>query len=426
RVRHAFSRVGRDDKPVSVLFLDLDDFKSINDAHGHTLGDQLLVAAARRLRKCLRPSDTVARFGGDEFAILLEGPGSEATASLAAARLLSALADPFVLQGKEVFVHASIGVAVSGTGEDGIEELLSNADIALYVSKGRGKAHYEVFAPDMRVNALRRVELKRDLRRAIDNHEFVVFYQPTIALETRRTVGMEALVRWRHPTRGLVTPLDFIPLAEETGLVLDIGRYVLREACRQTVVWNKRQQPVRRLRVSVNLSARQVQEPTLRDDVAGILLDTRLDPDDLTLEITESVLMLDTDDTMTTLQGLKDLGVRLAIDDFGTGYSSLSYLERFPIDILKIDKAFVAGIGHGSSESALAQAVIKLGDSLGLHTIAEGIEDRGQLDRLLQFGCTTGQGFYFSPPLDANNFENRLAEETVPTVSRPFPDDPLR
>jgi PAS domain S-box-containing protein len=350
RVEHMIERQARDKLPVSILFMDLDDFKTINDSLGHAAGDRMLAEVGERLKNCLRQADTAARLGGDEFAILLEDGG------------------------------------------DGV-------DVAMYMAKEAGKGRYQVFEPAMHDTALRRLELKADLQRAVDNGEFVLHYQPVIELATGRIEGLEALVRWQHPTRGLIAPLDFIPLAEETGLIVSLGRWVLREACMQARRLQERYVMDPPLQMAVNLSARQLQRPEIVGEIAETLMQTQLDPSGLVLEITESVMMQDMDLSIQRLAELKELGVQLAVDDFGTGYSSLNYIRRFPVDILKVDKSFVDGVNEGGEESALTAAIIELAGILRLRPVAEGIERADQLEKLLALRCDLGQGYYFAKPL---------------------------
>ena len=411
RVEHMIERQSRDNLPVSILFMDLDDFKTINDSLGHAAGDRLLGEVGDRLKNCLRQADTAARLGGDEFAILLEDGGNGVDAAEVASRILASLEGPFHLEGKEVFVRASIGIASAdaGTsGPEGAEELLRNADVAMYMAKEAGKGRYQVFEPAMHDTALQRLELKADLQRAVDNDEFVLHYQPVIELETGRIEGLEALVRWQHPARGLIPPLDFIPLAEETGLIVPIGRWVLREACSQAEGLRERYGLTQPLHMAVNLSARQLQRPEIVGEIAEILRETELHPRNLVLEITESVMMQDMDLSIQRLAELKELGVRLAVDDFGTGYSSLNYIRRFPVDILKVDKSFVDGVNEGGEESALTAAIIELAGILRLRPVAEGIERADQLDRLLALRCDLGQGFYFAKPLPLTGVDELL------------------
>jgi diguanylate cyclase (GGDEF)-like protein/PAS domain S-box-containing protein len=410
RVEHALARGERDGMRVAVLFVDLDDFKTINDSLGHNGGDEVLVAVAGRLRECFRPGDTFARFGGDEFAILVEDT-SLSNATSVAYRIVDALSEPFSIGGREVMIHASVGIEFAEAQGTRTDELLRNADVAMYVAKGKGKARYQLFEPSMHTAALRRLEIKADLRRAVEKDEFVLHYQPIVSLNGGALLGMEALVRWNHPERGLLPPLDFISVAEQSGLITPLGRWVLREACRQATKWPLSNPSIS---LSVNVSTTQFQQPGLVEDVANALWDSGLDPSILTLEITESVLVHDTDAVIEKLHRLKDFGVKVAIDDFGTGYSSLGYLKRFPIDILKIDKSFIDGVGNGAEEAAIAQAIIKLGESLGLEVVAEGIELPEQIDALQLLRCERGQGFFFSAPVDAETMGGLLANGSFP------------
>ena len=410
RVEHALARGERDGMRVAVLFVDLDDFKTINDSLGHNGGDEVLVAVAGRLRECFRPGDTFARFGGDEFAILVEDT-SLSNATSVAYRIVDALSEPFSIGGREVMIHASVGIEFAEAQGTRTDELLRNADVAMYVAKGKGKARYQLFEPSMHTAALRRLEIKADLRRAVEKDEFVLHYQPIVSLNGGALLGMEALVRWNHPERGLLPPLDFISVAEQSGLITPLGRWVLREACRQATKWPLSNPSIS---LSVNVSTTQFQQPGLVEDVANALWDSGLDPSILTLEITESVLVHDTDAVIEKLHRLKDFGVKVAIDDFGTGYSSLGYLKRFPIDILKIDKSFIDGVGNGAEEAAITQAIIKLGESLGLEVVAEGIELPEQIDALQLLRCERGQGFFFSAPVDAETMGGLLANGSFP------------
>jgi diguanylate cyclase (GGDEF)-like protein len=410
RVEHALARSQRHQQPIVVLFLDLDEFKTINDSLGHGAGDQLLVAVAERLRTCLRDADTAARLGGDEFAILLEEI-EEAGPALVAQRVLDTLQAPFVLSGREVFVNASIGIAVGSVQQDA-NELLRDADAAMYVAKTNGKGRFETFAPAMHDAVMERLTLQVELQRAVEQQEFIIQYQPIVDLDSGRITGVEALVRWQHPVRGQMPPARFIPLAEQTGLIVPIGRWVLQQACQQARRWHTQHPTTPPLGVSVNLSARQLQQPGLVSDVAAALASSGLDPASLTLEITESVLVHDTEATITVLSNLKTLGVRLAIDDFGTGYSSLSYLQRFPVDILKIDKSFIDGVANGAEASTVARAITKLGHSLGLETVAEGIEEPEQQAAISAMGCHQGQGYHFARPLDADAITQLLDDHS--------------
>ena len=381
-----------------VLFVDLDDFKAINDSLGHAAGDRVLQEVGERLRTTVRPGDTVARLGGDEFAFLLEDVADPGDADEVAERVAAALVTPLAVGGVEVALRASVGIALAQDG-DAAADLLRDADTAMYTAKARGGGAYERFVPAMREAAISRFELGADLRRAIERREFVLHYQPVVDLTHGRILGFEALVRWQHPTRGLLSPAAFVPTAEATGLIVAIGRWVLEEACTQAQRWQLDTLTEPKLSMSANLSPRELREPGLVENVAAILRRTGVDPSTIVLEITETSMVEDADGAIATLQALKALGVRLAIDDFGTGYSSLSYLRRLPVDVLKLDRSFVVPAGRGDRESALVDAVFRLGRSLGLVTIAEGIEDAEQRDRLVSLGCRVGQGYLFARPM---------------------------
>ncbi|MFN2625793.1 MAG: putative bifunctional diguanylate cyclase/phosphodiesterase [Mycobacteriales bacterium] len=418
RVQHALELRVRMPQPLGVLFIDLDGFKSVNDSLGHSSGDSLLAMTAVRLRESVRPGDTVARLGGDEFAVLLEGVEGPHACRAVAERFLDSLRPPFEVDGRQVFVNASIGVALAGPHETA-DDLLRNADLAMYRAKALGKGRAELFELGMHAEVLQRLETESDLRRAIAGQELFVYYQPIFNLRTGVAVGVEALLRWRRPDGALVSPDNFIGVAEESGLIVPIGRWVLEQACRQAVKWNEAGRP---LRLSVNVSGRQVQTPDLADEVAQILRETGLPPSQLVLEITESMLIDDADRTITKLHGLRDLGLHLAVDDFGTGYSSLSYLRRLPVDILKIDRSFVSGVGQQGELTALTGAIVALGRRLGLEMVAEGIEDHRQLHELRQMDCQFGQGFLFSPallPADIDVLlEGRQMPQSVPAGVR--------
>jgi diguanylate cyclase (GGDEF)-like protein/PAS domain S-box-containing protein len=392
---HALDRRNRADTPVTVLFLDLDDFKHVNDSLGHVAGDRLLAAVGARLMSTIRAADAVARVGGDEFAILLEAaPDSDAIAT--AARIHELLEPPFDFEGKEVFAHASIGIAFAESdahGLDDAEQLLRNADVAMYIAKQHGKAQWRIFEPAMHESVYDRLELRRDLELAIERGELELHYQPIVYLATGVISGYEALLRWNHPTRGSISPAVFIPVAEETGLIVQIGRRVLEAACRDAVRLNAIMS-VGDVRVGVNLSGRQLQRPEMVDEVRDALARSGLPAELLVLELTESVMMKDVDLSTRRLDELKALGVRLALDDFGTGYSSLNYIQRFPVDILKIDKSFTDVLGDERS-ALLTGAILGLGHALDLRQIAEGIEHVDQALRLSELGCMMGQGFLF-------------------------------
>ncbi len=417
RVDHALKLAKRQRHAITVLFLDLDDFKKVNDSFGHGEGDKLLVLAAERFRSCARAADTVARLGGDEFAILIEDSTGPEEQQTLIERLTTSMAQPFMLSGNEVFVTASVGIAAASAGES-VSEVLRNADTAMYAAKRAGKGRFEAYASQMSSDVRHRLELERALRRALEKGELVLHYQPIVSLRTGTMTGVEALVRWEHPQFGHLLPQHFIPLAEETGLITKVGSWVLHEACRQAGRW-RREHPALQLTVAVNISGRELHEHNIVEDVRVALAETRIDPGALVLEITESVLMQETPMVLERLRQLKALGVQLAIDDFGTGYSSLSYLQRFPIDILKIAKPFIEELGAGPDKSALARAIIGLGDTLKLRTIAEGIETPAQVAALLELGCSMGQGYHFSTALTATQLENALADRS----SRLVPPD---
>ncbi len=399
RLEHALIRRASTEAAVAVLFLDLDGFKSVNDTLGHSTGDDLLVMVAERLRSVVRGGDTVARFGGDEFAVLLEDalPGEEIQV---ARRINAALQLPFVLQDERVHIAASVGIARVEGEVHTSEQVLRDADLAMYQAKAAGAGGFALFHPEMHAGLVERVRLESDLRVAVDEKQFVVHYQPMISLRSGEITGVEALVRWQHPVRGLVPPLDFIPAAETTGLIRDIGMMVLREACEQTVRWQQEHVSATPLKVSVNVSPRQLLHAEFPGQVLQVLTETGLAADRLTLEMTESVLIGNGDDSLNALTALHDLGVRLAIDDFGTGYSSLSYLHRFPVDVLKIDRSFIERLSSGG-DTALVSTILRLGQSLQLETVAEGIERPQEMLTLRRQGCVTGQGFHFSPPVAA-------------------------
>jgi len=401
RLDHALIRRPLDRAHIAVLFVDLDRFKLINDSLGHDVGDDLLVAVAARLQVCLRPEDTIARIGGDEFTVLLDEVVDVTDAVRIADRMAEALQRPFALGAHETVVTASIGIVLGTCARDRPADLLRDADIAMYRAKQGGKARYAVFDPQMSADVLRRLALEVDLRRALVCGEFRVYYQPTVDLDTDRIVGMEALVRWEHPERGLVSPAAFIPLAEETGLILPLGRWVLQGACHQARAWQMEHPTDPPLTISVNLSGRQFQHPELVDEIEHALRETELPACSLVLELTESILMEDAESNIASLRRLKSLGVQIAIDDFGTGYSSLGYLKRFPVDILKVDKSFVDRLGQDAKDTAIVRTVIGLARSLGLQVTAEGVETHEQLAILRSMGADLGQWYYLSPPLSA-------------------------
>jgi diguanylate cyclase (GGDEF)-like protein len=425
RLEHALARA-RESAPLALLFFDLDRFKAINDSLGHAVGDELLIVVADRLGSIVRAGETIARFGGDEFAILIEEIQDPADASWVANRIVEELGAPVILSNTEVAVSASVGIAFNAGARGDAEELLRNADVAMYAAKSRGGGCYAIFEPHMQIAVRERLELENDLRGALGRNEMFVQYQPLVDLESSVLMGVEALVRWRHPTRGVLQPEQFIPLAEVSGLIVPIGAFVLERACRQVQQWQARSEADPPLKLSVNLSARQLQYDGLTEDVRRALHRSALDPSQLVLELTETSLLGAEDLSALALVDLKNLGISIAIDDFGTGYSSLSYLQRLPVDILKIDRSFVSGAEPGGKHTrwALAQTVVQLATSLGLTTTAEGIENREQWEALVAMGCQTGQGFHFAHPVDAFDIEALLMadQERVRPKStvRPF------
>jgi diguanylate cyclase (GGDEF)-like protein/PAS domain S-box-containing protein len=394
----------------AVMFLDLDGFKMINDSMGHAVGDQLLIGVANRLENCLRAGDTVARIdqnftiarlGGDEFTILLDRVKEPGDVESVAKRLMKVLTSSFNVDGKEIFTSASIGIALSNIGYDNSEDILRDADTAMYRAKSLGKARYEVFDVDMRASVIARLQLETDLRNGVNREEFRNYYQPIVSIGSGRIVGFEALLRWQHPIRGLVQPADFITVAEETGMIRELGWWSLREACRQTCSWNADRGDSSPLTISVNLSVKQLLQPNLATAIGDLLRDTGLAPSSLKLEITESAVMQDPAAAAEVLSQIKSLGIQLSIDDFGTGYSSLSYLHRFPLDTLKIDRSFTAEIDHGGDSMEIVRTILPMAKGLRLNVIAEGVENSEQLAILSNLQCEYAQGYYFSKPLNA-------------------------
>ncbi|MBT8228410.1 MAG: EAL domain-containing protein [Dactylosporangium sp.] len=407
RVDRAIAQHDQDGRHAAVLLIGLDDFKTVNDSLGHEAGDQVLRQTAERLTERLRVADTAARIGGDEFAILLDDVNTE-QAGAAASRVLGALREPFLIDDHEVYTSASIGSSTTSGKYDDPDVMLRDANIAMHRAKSSGKNRCEAFLPSMRADAVRRLELHGDLQRAVDRNEFVVFYQPIIELSTNRPSGFEALVRWQHPTHGLLGPDRFIQLAEETGLVIPMGRQILHRACCQASRWHTTLGS--ELRMAVNVSAKQVADGRLLDDVTRAMRVSGIDPSKLTLELTESALMADIDLAAKRLKALRSLGVRIAIDDFGTGYSSLAYLDRLPIDLIKIDRSFVATLDDPMQEATLVRIMVDLAHHLDIPVVAEGIETRTQRDRLVALGCPLGQGYLFSRPQDPQALEGALTD----------------
>jgi diguanylate cyclase (GGDEF)-like protein/PAS domain S-box-containing protein len=404
-VERALRRTGRNGRSVAVVFLDIDDFKHVNDSLGHEAGDRLLAAVAERIRVCVRPYDVAARLGGDEFAILLENADLRVAASVAE-RILREMDEPIQVSGREIATQGSLGIAIGGPGDD-TENVMRNADVAMYTAKAKGKGRYEVFEPGMNSSAVERMELAADLRKAVEGKQFILHYQPIVGLADGRILGVEALIRWKHPERGMVGPVEFVPVAEETGLIVPIGRWVLNEACRQLRQWQDRHGDPP-LTMSVNVSVKQLQDPRFVNDVRTALATTGLDPMSLTLEITETVLMSDTEEVLARLEELRAVGVRLAIDDFGTGYASLGYLARFPLNVLKVDRSFITEAGT-SQESSLTPVMVSIGRSLGLQTVAEGVENAEQVAHLRNLGFDAAQGFLFSRPAAGDEIDTLLS-----------------
>jgi diguanylate cyclase (GGDEF)-like protein/PAS domain S-box-containing protein len=412
RVEHATARQRRSDSPVAVLFLDLDDFKAVNDSLGHAAGDALLREVGERLAGCVRSVDTAARLGGDEFAILLDGLDPESSAAGVAERVLQDMAVPFMLDGRAIPVHASVGVALSTDVAPGLgaaQRLLRNADVAMYVAKEQGKSCFRVYQPGMRVEAIARLDLKADLQEAIHEDQFILHYQPIIDLDSGAMTGVEALVRWEHPTRGMIPPDQFISLTEETGLIVPLGRRIMMNACEMARVLQRSGELTAAMSMSVNISAKQLQAAAIVDDVRDALEASGIDPSTLVLELTESVMMDDAPLAVARLHELRALGVRIAVDDFGTGYSSLNYIRNFPVDILKVDRSFVRDINEGAKGAAIAEAILELASTMNLRAVAEGIEDASQLERLRELNCGLGQGYHLGRPMTADAVQALVA-----------------
>ncbi|MCZ6727095.1 MAG: EAL domain-containing protein, partial [Acidobacteria bacterium] len=394
--------------PFGVLFLDLDRFKQINDSLGHTVGDELLIGIARRLGELLRPGDTAARLGGDEFALLVADVRDVGAAVHFTKRIQEAFAEAFLIEGHEVFATASIGIAFSSEGETTADGMLRDADIAMYRAKAAGRARYEIFNHEMHRAAVKLLKLEMELRRAVENEDFVMHYQPIVVLDTGRIVGFEALVRWLHAERGLIAPARFIGVAEETGLIVPLGWFVLEQACRQGKEWQARFPTDPPLFMSVNASGKLFTQPGAVEDVLRILTETQLAPSSLRLEVTESVVMDHGEEAMKRLLELRDLGVQLSLDDFGTGYSSLSYLQRFRYDSLKIDRSFVSSMGEAEDSATIVETILSLASSLGIGVVAEGVETAEQLEHLRTLRCPLGQGYWFARPMAAPDVESLM------------------
>jgi diguanylate cyclase (GGDEF)-like protein/PAS domain S-box-containing protein len=406
----------RPDYKFAALFLDLDRFKVINDSLGHHIGDQLLIAMARRLEASLRPGDMVARLGGDEFAVIVDHINTVHDATMAAERLQQDLALPFPLEGREVFASASIGIAISHPSYEQPEDFLRDADTAMYHAKNHGRGGLELFDNDMHARAVGLLQLETDLRRALTRGEFRVHYQPIISLDNRHIIGFESLIRWEHPQQGLISPAKFVQIAEDTGLIIEMDQWMLRESCAQVRAWQEEFPADPPLSISVNLSGKQFAHPDLNDRIREILAGTTISPESLKLEITESSLIENPEAAANTLRMLKELGIRISLDDFGTGYSSLSYLHRFPIDTIKIDRSFITRL-NVSKNSEIVKAIVTLASNLGMEVIAEGVETDEQIARLTGMNCAYVQGYMFSRPLPANEVRD-LLEATWPKVRR--------
>jgi len=397
---------------VGVLFIDLDNFKHLNDSLGHDVGDEALKLLSRRLQQCLRVDDSIARLGGDEFVVLLNGLRQNDDAGVVAAKLLELLSQPFHLAGQDLYLNASIGISLFPADGTDVNTLLKHADLAMYRAKEQGRGGYAYYQTEMTEASHSRLLLERDLREALQQEQWTLHYQPQVDMNSGRVVGVEVLLRWQHPDKGLIPPAGFIPLLEETRMILDVGRWVLQKACRQFQEWQ--QQGINLPCISVNISAWQFRDPHLLDDISDILAGCDLQANQLELEITESALMVDGYNPVATLEALKQMGLRIAIDDFGTGYSSLGYLKQFPLDALKVDRSFVKDLPNDSDDCAITQAIIGLASTLGLEVIAEGVETEAQREFLRSLGCRIYQGYLFSKPLPANQLTPLLLAHPSP------------
>jgi diguanylate cyclase (GGDEF)-like protein len=416
RLQMAFIQHQRNqDHLFAILFLDLDRFKNINDSFGHLTGDELLILVSKRLKSHMRPDDTIARFGGDEFVVLLGNIKEISDATTIAERINSILTEPFHLMHHELYIGITIGIAISNHEYAQPEEILRDADTAMYHAKLRGKSCYLIFDKSMHVNALDRLELEIALRHAIDRREFVLYYQPivSISLGNRSIIGFEALVRWNHPQRGLLLPMEFIPLAEETGLIIPLSLWIIREACMQMSIWQKQSPADSALVISINISPVHFKHAGFVDQIRKVLDETKLNPEHLSLEITETVMMDNTDHIIVVLSELKNLGIRIHIDDFGTGYSSLSYLQRFPISALKIDRSFIGRLTGTGKDTEIVQSIINMAHNMKLHVIAEGVEKVENLEILKKLKCEYAQGYLFSHPLNTHEAEKFLTQQSL-------------
>jgi diguanylate cyclase (GGDEF)-like protein len=408
RLQHALSVEARRRTAIAVLFLDLDQFKLVNDSLGHAAGDELLAAVAPRIEQALRPGDTVARFGGDEFAVLAEDVRNERGATRIAERIAEALARPFILREREHFVSASIGISI-GTGTEDPEALIRDADAALYRAKDHGRGGYEIFDEVMRSRVIEHMQTENDLRRALQREEFVMHYQPVVSLVDGSIVSMEALLRWDHPDRGLIGPLAFIPVAEESRLIVPIGRWVIEQACRQAAAWQQLHPDSAPIGVAVNLSARQLADPELTSHIEGSIKANGIAAETLWLELTETALLDDTAPCERSLTNLSRIGVRLALDDFGVGFSSLGYLKRLPLSMIKLDRTFVENVTDNPHDAAIVRAVSEMADTIGIDVVAEGVETDEQVRMARELGCGYAQGYHFAEPVPASYVERLLA-----------------
>ncbi len=414
RLQHVIASTRRHKGQVyAVLFLDMDRFKVINDSMGHTMGDQLLVAVSKKLSECLRPGDTVARLGGDEFAVLLEYISELKDAVDIAERVHAQFTKPLLIRGNEIFTTTSIGIALSSQVYDRPEQILRDADIAMYQAKARGNGLYEIFDSRMHATILDRLQLEADLRRAVDHHEFLVHYQPIMDVQQHQLIGFEALIRWDHPKRGLIYPLEFIPLAEENGLIKSIGEWMFRESCRQLSLWQREYPRVPSLKMSMNISGKQFSQPDLSETLDEISREAGVRPDTIALEITESMLMEDIDRAVEIMNRLREIGFQIHIDDFGTGYSSLSYLHRFPVTALKIDRAFISKLTENGDNKEIITSIVSLAKSMNLSVIAEGVELNYQLSRIKELECQYGQGFFFSKAMEPVAIDRWIRSEAL-------------
>jgi diguanylate cyclase (GGDEF)-like protein len=403
----------RPDYAFSVLFLDVDQFKVINDSLGHTFGDKVLITIASRLKTCLRTGDTIARLGGDEFVVLLEGSPNLEAVIATTHRIQNEIRNPMTLEGHQVYTSASVGIVSEISGYEQPEDVLRDADIAMYRAKALGKDRYEIFDPRLRAQAISRLEMESDLRKALEGDQFFLYYQPIMALGADQAVGFETLLRWRHPKRGMISPADFIPIAEETGLIIPLGKWVLQNACKQIIHWQESFPGASSLSISVNISGKQFIQPDFVSLIEQILKETHLNPPNLVLEITETVFINHAETASQIFTQLCDLGIQLQIDDFGTGYSSLGYLQHFPIHTIKIDQSFIRGMATSNKAAELVHTILVMAHDLGMEAIAEGIETTSELDKLIRFGCRFGQGYLFSRPMDQAAAERWLASKIV-------------